>query len=177
MDHRNSPVRPQVSQRPAPNEISTEQQYATPRAQNTWAPSVKPSRRKKWLWPALVVAVAIILGVVGWWFLGQGGAKKPATDRYQAVFLDNGQVFFGKLKNVKGEYLTLETAYYTKKAEIPEDATPEQKAAIDSNVSLAKVGNEVYGPESTMSIRASQVLFWQDLKSDSKVTKAIEGDK
>jgi hypothetical protein len=103
-----------------------------------------------------------------------GGVKQPAGDRYQAVFLDNGQVFFGKLKNTDGTYLILENAYYTKKAEVPEDATEEQKAAIEANVSLAKVGKEVYGPESTLSIRAEQVLFWQNLTSDSKVSSAIK---
>ena len=45
---------------------------------------------------------------------------------------------------------------------------------MNNNVSLAKVGSEVYGPENTVQVRAEQVLFWQDLKSDSKVAKAIE---
>jgi hypothetical protein len=41
-------------------------------------------------------------------------------------------------------------------------------------VSDVKVGDEVYGPEGNMNIRADQVLFWQDLKADSKVAKAID---
>ena len=87
------------------------------------------------------------------------------------------QVFFGKLKNTHGDYLTLEGAYYTRKQDVPEDATEEQKAAVSNNVSLARVGDEVYGPESTIRIKAEQVLFWQDLKSDSKVAKAIDDAK
>ena len=102
---------------------------------------------------------------------------KPKADRYQAVFLDNNQVFFGKLNNTTGKYLTLEQAYYTKAAELPADATAEQKAATDNNVSLVKVGSEVYGPENVLKIRAEQVLFWQNLSSDSKVAKAIKAQE
>lgn len=122
----------------------------------------------------LVIAL-IILGAISALKLVTG--DKPAGDRYQAVFLDNGQVFFGKLKNTDGSYLTLEKAFYTQKQDLPADATAEQKTATSNNVSLVKVGDEVYGPESTMRIKAEQVLFWQDLKSDSKVAKAIDSAK
>lgn len=102
---------------------------------------------------------------------------KPAGDKYQAVFLDNGQVFFGKLKNTSGTYLTLEKAYYTQKQDLPDGASAEQKAATSNNVSLVKVGDEVYGPEGVMRIRSEQVLFWQNLRNDSKVAKAIDSAK
>lgn len=176
MDHRNSErgARPQIPQRPATAQPHVEEY--TPRPHKTWTSSVnESSRRKKWPFLAAIAAAIVVLAVVGWWHLGaQGGVKQPAGDRYQAVFLDNGQVFFGKLKNVDGTYLVLENAYYTKKADVPEGATEEQKAAIENNVSLAKVGSEVYGPETSMSIRAEQVLFWQNLTADSKVSNAIK---
>lgn len=176
MDHRSS-ARPQVPQRPpATTQQSVQEEYAPPRANKAWTPTItEQSRRKKWPFFAILVAVLVVLAFVGWWFMGSGGGvKQPASDRYQAVFLDNGRTFFGKLKNIDGDYLLLESAYYAKDAEVPENATAEQKAAIKNNVSLAKVGSEVYGPETSISIRAEQVLFWQNLKSDSKVTQAIE---
>lgn len=174
MDHRNlgRSARPQVPQRSAaPEPVASEQPQ-----HRTWTPSVTEApRRKKWPAFVAIVAIAIVAIVLFWFMFGRGGATlTPAGNRYQAVFLDNGQVFFGKLKNTEGTYLVLEKAYYTKKAEVPADATAEQKAAIENNVSLAKVGGEVYGPESTMSIRAEQVLFWQNLTADSKVAKAIQ---
>lgn len=124
----------------------------------------------------LIGAVILVLASAGL-VISLLSGDKPRSDRYQAVFLDNNQVFFGKLKNTTGNYLTLEKAYYTKAAELPADATKEQKAATDSNVSLLKVGSEVYGPEDTLKIRAEQVLFWQDLTTDSKVAKAIDSAK
>lgn len=115
--------------------------------------------------------LVLITATIFWFFLY---SSMPRSDRYQAVFLDNGQVFFGKLKNVHGKYLRLEDAYYTKKQDLPANATAEQKAAVDANVSLVKVGDEVYGPENIIQIRAEQVLFWQNLTQDSKVSKAID---
>jgi len=178
MDHR-SPARPQIPQRPTASQPPASEDYAPQRVQETWAPSVTESpRRRKWPFFAIIAAVVVALGIGIWWvyMATHPGVQQLRSDRYQAVFLNNGQVFFGNLKNVNGEYLVLENAYYTKKAEVPEDATDEQKAAIQNNVSLAKVGSEVYGPETSMSIRSEQVLFWQNLSADSKVASAIEKD-
>ena len=43
-----------------------------------------------------------------------------------------------------------------------------------NQVSLAKMGNELHGPDDSMSIAKDQVLFWENLKDDSKVVKAIK---
>jgi hypothetical protein len=171
MDFRGSQGRPQ---RPAP----TRQQQTAPQVQaSAPAANYREGSRKRWLLPVVVaVVVLLVLGAVAWHMAKDNGGA-PRGDRYQAVFLDNGQVFFGKLKNTHGDYLTLESAYYTRKQDVPDDATEEQKAAVNNNVSLARVGDEVYGPESTLRIKAEQVLFWQDLKSDSKVAKAIDDAK
>lgn len=123
------------------------------------------------------IAALIVIVVAAFIVWRIASANGPAPDRYQAVFLDNGQVFFGKLKNTRGAYLKLENAYYSKSQELPENATAEQKVATANNVSLIKVGDEVYGPENSLNIRAEQVLFWQNLTTDSKVAKAIDTAK
>lgn len=172
MDFRGSQGRPQRSAPQRQQQAPQQTQATAPAAGYTQQP-----RKKGWL--ILAVAAVIVLLIVGAvaWHLVQGKGGAPRGDRYQAVFLDNGQVFFGKLKNTHGDYLTLEGAYYTRKQDVPDDATEEQKAAVNNNVSLARVGDEVYGPESTIRIKAEQVLFWQDLKADSKVAKAIDDAK
>lgn len=89
------------------------------------------------------------------------------------VYMDDGKVYFGKLKNTKGDYLRLENAYSVRSSGQGAGAsapTPENA----SNVSLLKISDLVYGPESDMMLRAENVNFWQDLKKDSKVTKAIQ---
>ncbi len=161
-----------------------------PRQQASGRGTVRPSERptatptptgtptspgsKKWLWVGLAVAVVLFLGVGAVVRHTVFAGPKPASDRYQAVFLDNGQVFFGKLKNTTGTYLTLENAYYTTKTSTSEG---DDKKTDSSNVSISKVGNEVYGPDDTVQVRAEQVLFWQNLKADSKVAEVIDNDQ
>ena len=82
-------------------------------------------------------------------------------------------MYFGKLSRISAEYVQLEHAYYNKQQTLPEDMTDEAVDALAANVALAKVGSETYGPEDEMQIRADQILFWQDLATDSKVAQAI----
>jgi hypothetical protein len=35
------------------------------------------------------------------------------------------------------------------------------------------LGSELHGPEDKMSVSSEQVLFWENLKNDSKVVQAI----
>lgn len=136
--------------------------------------SGKVSRLRLHRQTMVVVAAACLVligGVVA--LTWKYSITQPDSDSYQAVFLDNGQVFFGKLAGVTGQYATLSRAYYSKEVNLPEDATAAQKAAAANNVSLVKAGDEVYGPENTMQIRADKILFWQNLRSDSKVVRAI----
>jgi hypothetical protein len=164
------------SGRPARPQQARQTPAAAPAAIQTAQYKPEPKKRNKWVLAVGVAVALVLLGLVVWKYMSTATAS-PRGDRYQAVFLDNGQVFFGKLKNTEGTYLLLSDAYYTKSQELPKDATDEQKAAVSNNVNLVKVGNEVYGPENSLSIKAEQVLFWQDLKSDSKVAKAIADDQ
>lgn len=128
-------------------------------------------RKPSWVFHLVLIGI-IAAGVVAWHLLHRPTAPNP--DRYQAVYVETGQVYFGKLRNTDGRYLRLEGAYVARAQDIPPNATEEQKAALNGNVSLAKVSEQVYGPEDTLEIRADKVIFWQNLSSDSKVTKAIE---
>lgn len=171
MDLRDNPRR--AAARPAAPAQTYTPVQGTPVTQ---APAHRTSSKKKWILPLAVVVVLLLAGLVAWKMVA-AASDAPMTDRYQAVFLNTGQIYFGHLKNIDRDYVTLDQAYYTKGSELPADATEEQKQATANNVSLVKVGDEVYGPENTMKIRADQVLFWQDLQSDSKVAKAIDSAK
>ncbi len=103
-------------------------------------------------------------------------------DDYQAVFLTNGQVYFGKLQNAQGDYLKLTNIYYLQVDSNVQQAgganATAQKAATDSsNVQLIKLGNELHGPRDEMQLNKEQVLFWENLKGDSKVSEAIKNYK
>lgn len=89
---------------------------------------------------------------------------------YQVVYMTSGQAYFGKLQNTSGEYLVLKTPY---SAQDVQSNTTGKKAA-QPTTTLLKVSQQAYGPEDAMSLKSDQVLFWQNLRDDSKVTKAIE---
>jgi hypothetical protein len=102
----------------------------------------------------------------------EGEAGLVKTDRYQAVFLSDGQIYFGKVTDVQAEYLVLEDIYYL---QVDQQVQPERQEenAEEPRVSLAKLGNELHGPEDQMFISRLQVLFWENLKPEGQVTKAI----
>ncbi len=84
------------------------------------------------------------------------------TDKYQAIFLTNNQVYFGRLKNISSEYLTLSDVYYA-------------KVNDEGKGQLVKLGAiEPHGPTDQMTINRSQVLFWENIKPDSQVVKTIQ---
>lgn len=121
-----------------------------------------------------VVALAVLLLVVlGGWFVWSkmGGDSGVKGGQYQAVFLTNGQVYFGKVSGVNDGYVKLADIYYL---QVQQSVQPEDKNKNDqSQVSLAKLGSELHGPEDTMYISREQVLFWENLKNDGKVVEAI----
>lgn len=138
-------------------------------------PQTSPHKKRLlsgWQWRLLVAAG--LLGVVALMWCGISMVPvQPRADRYQAVFLENGQVYFGKLSRISAAYVQLDEAYYSKQQTLPEDMSDETAESLAANVALAKVGSETYGPEDTLQVRADQILFWQDLSEDSKVARAI----
>lgn len=143
----------------------------------------KKSTRKLFVIGAIVFVV-LGLTIGGAFGFNQMMAKKNfATEidknKYQAVFLTNGQVYFGKIDTLNTLGYKLKDIYYlqvqngvqpdTTKAAASK--TPDNK---DQSLSLAKLGSELHGPEDTMYIESKQVLFWENLKDDSQVVKAIK---
>lgn len=102
---------------------------------------------------------------------GNGGSPTPNKDRYQAVFLTNGQVYFGKLTGLNGSYAKLDDVYYIQQQPQGQGQNAQQ---AQNNLSLVQLGKEIHGPERAMSISTQQILFWEDLKDDGKVVDAIK---
>lgn len=94
----------------------------------------------------------------------QGQVEK---DKFQAVFLNGGQVYFGKITHIDDNTLTLENIYYLKTGQY------QQGGAVVGDTSLIKLGNELHGPEDKMVIERKNATFWENLKSDGQVAKAI----
>jgi hypothetical protein len=113
--------------------------------------------------------VGLLVLLAGAWAAGllphQTFPQVPA-DKWQAVFLDNGQVYFGKLTNESTEYVTLATVYYLR--------TAGDLERNDASINLIKLGGELHGPEDTLHIAKSQILFWENLKDTSSIVQRIQ---
>lgn len=95
-------------------------------------------------------------------------AQKPVRSGYYAVFLSNGQAYFGTVGDEDDKRLVLNNIYYIQKN--PEGET-------QNDMTLLKLGNELHGPEDMMEINKNQVMFLEKLKSDGKVMQAIQNYK
>jgi len=98
--------------------------------------------------------------------------SKVNKDQYQAVFLNSadGQVYFGKLKELNRNYYQLSDIYYVRVQTVQPDKNTTQ---TQQSISLAKLGNEIHGPVDVMYINKDSVMFWENLKADGQVVKAI----
>lgn len=179
---RRAASRPEPARRPSeePQPIKEE----SPVVHRTTHHTPKEEKSRKWLiWPIVVVVVAIILGLVAWLTLSGSKNTSVAVDssKYQAVFFTNGQVYFGKLHAFNDEYMKLTDIYYLQSqqsAETDKDSKNPQETSNDQgNVQLIKLGDEIHGPEDEMIISKDQVLFYENLKSNGKVTQSIEKHK
>ena len=138
----------------------------------------------------LVIIIIILIGGLYLTYAHRGGSlfssSKIEKDSgsnisdYSAIFLTNGQVYFGKIVSRTDQELDIQDIYYLQVNQNIQqaDQTTSSKAtptpSPSPQVSLVKLGNELHGPNDRMRINISQVLFTESLKSDSKVVKAIQ---
>jgi hypothetical protein len=110
-----------------------------------------------------IIVVFIVFSAVFWQI-------NSFKEQYQAVFLSNNQVYFGKLKLSFGRFVVLEDVYYLR---VAQELQQNSQATSLSQIQLVKLGSEIHGPTPEMKINRGQILFVEDLKGDSEVVKAI----
>jgi len=115
-------------------------------------------------WAVGLLALWLAFGVFNITSIGSFPAV-PAS-QWQAVFLTNNEVYFGKLVNYDNTYVTLTDVYYLRTA-----SDLDQSGGTSLN--LIKLGGELHGPEDVMYIPKTNVLFWENMKSTSQVVQTI----
>jgi hypothetical protein len=169
--------RPERRQPEEPQPVNVE-----PKTVYREAPQQRVAKEKKsfkrFILP-IVAIIVIILGVAGWFAwsnMQQNTGTAIDNGKYQAVFFTNGQVYFGKLKPFNNEYMQLTDIYYlqTQTSGKTDPKNPQETSTNQNDVQLIKLGDEIHGPEDKMVISKNQMLFYENLKSDSKVAQSIE---
>ncbi len=110
-----------------------------------------------------LVVVASVFAVVRWWDF-----TMPAFGaRYQAVFLVNGQTYFGHYLDRLGPYVKVENAFY-----IAQQPTAEEGQTPESRI--IRRGSELHQPLPYVLIPKSAILFVEDLRQDSQVAQFMD---
>jgi hypothetical protein len=122
-----------------------------------------------------ILLIIVSLCAIGWFAQRVYGSVRADaavnSKEYQAIFLTNGQVYFGKFTHVDSTYVELTKIFYL---QVQQQVQPGQTSTnSQQQVSLAKLGGELHGPEDEMFINRDQILFWENLKPSGKVSTAI----
>lgn len=143
-------------------------------------------RRKHIDWAGRTVRIELFIVIVGSalliaataLYLGLSGglnyeSKRVKKDNYQAVFINaapktggyDGSLYFGRINAINDKYLVLNDVYFLNE---------QQGENSQTNLQLAKLGcQQAHSPFDEMVINRSQVAFWENLRNDGQVAKAI----
>lgn len=102
-------------------------------------------------------------------------------NKIQTVFLNNGQVYFGRLSKFGFNQWKLENAHYLRTEQVPAATNSEEEsstaATTTQQTTLMKVSQDLHSPENTIYIPDNNILFWQNLQPNSAIAKAILENK
>ena len=129
-----------------------------------------------------VIATVAFIGLVlavrqpGWLSSGKkllsGQIKSPeqadltkVSGEFWAVYLDSGQIFYGKKDKQNKNYVTMTNVFYYQ---------PGVRSAKAENIRIIKVGTEIHQPQDYIYINKQHIERQEQLSNDSKVVKAIE---
>lgn len=93
-------------------------------------------------------------------------------EKWYMVKLSDASVYYGQISDVASDPIVIRNVYYNYDQLKPNEST-EGETKDSTSLRLVKRGKESHGPNGTMSIVRSQVLFMEPLKEESKVLQAI----
>ena len=143
-------------------------------------PASRPSYEE--LYKRLAIALAVVLvGLASFWFFSSRSGEPPAapatdsTARWYAVKLTDDEIYYGQIADTGADPVEIRNVYYNydQLSSGTDSGQTQDVASGAGNLRLVKRGNETYGPEGTMEVVRSQIVYMEPLKEDSKVLKAI----
>jgi len=119
--------------------------------------------------------IACFMTILVLLFLVFGCAKSDQKIKidteYKAIFLDNGQVFFGRLEEVGPSYIMLKDIFYVQSQVIQQEKDKKEVRNI-----LIKRGNEWHGPD-LMYVTTRHIVVIEPVSPTSRVAQLIKEAK
>jgi hypothetical protein len=142
------------------------------------APVEEPPKSKFPLGILIAIVVVAILAFLGYQFFMPSLGSGEKT--WYAVHLNNGQVYFGQIKNVNSSTITLANTYYL---ELLESKKPEtsssQNYQIEQNATqqvynlTRRGGANFMTTDNVLFVNRYAVLFWEKLDANSDMVKTL----
>ncbi|MDQ2912830.1 MAG: hypothetical protein M3T56_06195 [Chloroflexota bacterium] len=117
------------------------------------------------------IGLSVVVFLAAFFFTQWWDFTVPSVGRgqYQAVFLANGQTYFGRYYDRIGAYAKIEDVYY-----IQQTQGSDPNAAPDTKI--VRRGKELHAPSSRILIPKSAILFVEDLTDASPVAQFMRQD-
>ena len=147
-----------------------------------------PSGESSWL-KGLVTLIVILVIIGGGIYLvssytglgvslpsGITGKSISFDSNWQAVFLSNGQVYFGQVMEVDNSFIYLSDIYYLQVVTLQDTISQpsDVQTQPEQRLTLIKLGNELHGPTDEMMINRDHIIIIENLQDDSRVVQAID---
>jgi len=156
----------------------------------------KPKKHKTikiFIWTLVIIFILIIAGLLvdkytpinlfGTGSFSNLGSNNSSPEgvfdgkNYSAIFLSNGQVYFGVIDRqdkdeIKG-YTILKDIYYLQVSN-PLQQVPPNGSKQQAQLTLVKLGSELHAPKDYMQINNRQIIFIEKLKESGQVVQAIK---
>ena len=112
---------------------------------------------------AVAAAAVVTVASLAFWFSPQRTTAAKAKG-FQAILLDNNQVYFGKVADLNTDYPVLTSVFYIQ-------STVNQETHQQSNI-LVKRGKEWHAPDK-MVLNARHIIMIEPVTDGSTVAKLI----
>jgi|GEM_PF-830221 len=121
-----------------------------------------------------IAVLTLVLVVRAVWSENQTGDNPAVAEKWHALKLVDGEVFYGRVADPAADPVVVRNVYYDydqMKDKKEEARNGETNPA--GNIRLVKRGRETHGPDGTLNVVRSQILYLEPLSEESKVLKAI----
>lgn len=150
-------------------------------------PTVAKRRKSMLLFTYSIVVLIVILVIVKVGLLSWQMESSIDGNTYQAVALDNGQTFFGRLTKIGGSMYSLNDVYYLQRSTATGDTTDVAAATgtdstnsntntntnSDSGLQLIPLTDDIQKPQNHLIIESNHIVFWQNLQTNSPILATI----
>lgn len=112
-------------------------------------------KSKAWLW--IVVAVVVVaLALIAWWVIPMFGSS------YYAVYLNTGDLYFGKLSTFPS--MKLSDVWYLQRDQ-------------QNQLALSEFSKVLWGPRGDLKLSSDSIVWMAKISSESQILPVLKGEK